>query len=177
MRLLSKMRRPALAAALTGFALRLCFVRFFPTTAGDSPAYLELARNLLGLHSFGFLHDGRFLPTDARPPGYPLFIAAVYALSGRSDTTLLVAQAILDVAGCFLIAALAARLAPEPSRRRVWLAAMWLAALCPFLANYTAVPLTEVLAVFLTSATLLLLVRAWQREELAGIACDRIGWL
>jgi len=166
------MRRHSVAAALTGFALRLCFVRFFPTTGGDTAAYLELARNLLDKHVYALLRDGLLVPIDARPPGYPLFVAAVYSLSGRSDTALLVAQAILDVAGCFLIAALAARLAPEPDRRRVWLAALWLAALCPFVANYAAVPLTEVLAVFLASATLLLLVRAWQREELAGVGCD-----
>src|SRR5208282_981459 len=179
MRLSIQMRRPVVAAALTGFALRLGFVRFFPTTGGDTAVYLELARNLLDLHTYGLLRDGRLVPTDARPPGYPLFVAAVDLLAGRSTTALLVAQAILDVAGCFLIAALAARLAPEPDRPRVRLAALWLAALCPFTANYTAVPLTEVLAVFLTSATLLLLVRAWQREESAGVACDPAGghWL
>ncbi|HKM91821.1 MAG TPA: hypothetical protein VJX29_14530, partial [Candidatus Acidoferrales bacterium] len=66
------MRRPVVAAALTGFALRLGFVRFFPTTGGDTAAYLELARNLLDLHTYGLLRDGRLVPTDARPPGYPL---------------------------------------------------------------------------------------------------------
>ena len=33
--------------------------------------------------------------------------------------------------------------------------AMWLAALCPFTANYVAVPLTEVFAIFFTTAALL----------------------
>lgn len=171
------MRRHAIAAALTGFALRLGFVRFFPATAGDSPVYLELARNLLDGHVYGLMRNGRMVPTDARPPGYPLFVAAVESLAGRSDTALFLAQALLDVASCFLIASLAARLAPEPARRRVWQAALWLAALCPFVANYTAVALTEVLAVSLTAATLFLLVRAWQREELVQVKCDRAGWL
>jgi hypothetical protein len=39
--------------------------------------------------------------------------------------------------------------------RRVWAAALWLAALCPFTANYTAVTLTEVFAIFFTAAALL----------------------
>jgi len=177
MKLCHDSRRHAIAAALTGFALRLAFVRFFPTTAGDSPVYLELAHNLLGLHTYGIWSDGRLLATDARPPGYPLFIAAVELLAGRSDTALFVAQAILDLATCFLIAALAARLAPQASRSRVWLAGLWLAALCPFVANYTAVPLTEVLAGSLSAASLLLLVRAWQREESSPGLCDRGGWL
>jgi hypothetical protein len=170
------MQRAGLAAALMGFALRLGFVRFFPTTGGDTAAYLELARNLLDAHTYGLLSYGHLLPTDARAPGYPLFVAAVYLFAGRSDTALLLAQVFLDVAGCLLIAALAARLAPEASRERVRLAALWLAVLCPFVANYAAVPLTEVLAVFLTTATLLLLVRPWQREESTG-EWDRAGWL
>jgi hypothetical protein len=171
------MRIHAAAAALAGLALRLGFVTWFPTTAGDTAAYLGLARNLLDAHTYGLEVAGRLVPVDIRPPGYPLFVAAVYAIFGRSDTALLVAQAVLDLAGCFLIAALAARLAPERSRRRVWLAGLWLAAMCPFVANYAAVPLTEVLAVFLSSATLLLIVRAWQREEIEGVSCDRSGWL
>ncbi len=171
------MRRHAVAAALAAFALRLGFVRFFATTAGDSPVYLELANNLLGLHTFGIWSDGRLIATDARPPGYPLFIAAIELLAGRSQTALFLAQAILDVASCFLVAALAARLAPQPARSRVWIAGLWLAALCPFVANYTAVPLTEVLAVSLSAATLLLLVRAWQREESAPGLFDARGWL
>ena len=165
MRLSTQMRRHAVAAALAGFAVRLGFVRFFPTTAGDSPIYLELARNLLDARVFGLLRDGHMVPTDARPPGYPLFIAAVDLLAGRSSSALFLAQAVLDLAACFLIAALAARLAPHPSRDRVWIAALWLAALCPFVANYAAVPLTEVLASFLSALTLLLLVRAWQQDE------------
>ena len=171
------MRRHAIAAALTGFALRLGFVQFFPTTGGDSAAYLELAHNLLGAHTFGLRTQGTLLATDARPPGYPLFIAAVELVAGPSATALFVAQAILDVASCFLIAALAARLAPPAARSRVWRAGLWLAALCPFVANYAAVPLTEVLAVSLTAATLLLLVRAWQQEGDVPGSMVRTGWL
>ena len=173
----TRMRQAAIAAALCGFALRLGFVRFFPTEGGDTRAYLELARNLLDMHSFGLWSDGRLLPTDARPPGYPLFVAGVYSVAGRSETAILIAQALLDVVTCFLIAALAARLSPEPARARVRMAALWLAVLCPFVANYAAVPLTEVLAVSLSAATLYLLVRAWQREQMPGVLCDRRGWL
>jgi hypothetical protein len=39
--------------------------------------------------------------------------------------------------------------------RRVFAAALWLSALCPFTANYTAIPLTEIFAVFFTAAALL----------------------
>jgi hypothetical protein len=57
-----------------------------------------------------------------------------------------------------LIALIAGRLAPEISRRRVMLAGLWLAALCPFTANYTAVVLTETLTIFLTALAILVLL-------------------
>ena len=60
------------------------------------------------------------------------------------------------------MALIAARLAPQISRRRVALAALWLAALCPFTANYTAVVLTETLVVFLTALALLVLLEAYR---------------
>jgi hypothetical protein len=43
-------------------------------------------------------------------------------------------------------------------RRRVFLAGLWLAAVCPFTANYAVAPLTEVFATFFTTAALIPLV-------------------
>ena len=70
----------------------------------------------------------------------------------------MLAQVVVDLATCFLIAFTAARLAPEPLRRRVALAGLWLAALCPFTANYSAVVLTETLVIFLTALAILILL-------------------
>ena len=67
---------------------------------------------------------------------------------------ILLSQAVLDVFTCILTAALAAWLAPASSRRRVWIIALWLAATCPFLANYSAAVLTEVVVTFLATAAL-----------------------
>jgi 4-amino-4-deoxy-L-arabinose transferase-like glycosyltransferase len=93
-----------------------------------------------------------------RVPGYPAFIAAVFAFAGNSPRAVMLAQAVLDLATCFLIALIASRLAPEAARRRVALAGLWLAALCPFTANYTAVVLTETLTIFLTTLAILILL-------------------
>jgi len=75
-------------------------------------------------------------------------------LFGRSIRAIRLSQAVLDVITCFLTAALAAALAPAGSRRRIWIIALWLAATCPFVANYSAVVLTEVLVTFLATAAL-----------------------
>src|ERR1700683_2274206 len=61
------------------------------------------------------------------------------------------AQALLDLATCVVVALLAARLAPVSRRAMVGTAALWMAALCPFTADYTAVVLTEALATFFTA--------------------------
>ncbi len=141
-------------AALAGLALRLFFVFRFPVSAGDSELYSQLARNLLDHHVYGMWLNGQLIPTDLRMPGYPAFLAGVTILFRRSVWAISLSQALLDLATCFLTAALAAALAPIGARRRVWLAGLWLAAICPFVANYSAVILTEVLVSFLATAAL-----------------------
>jgi hypothetical protein len=156
----ARMRTNAALAVLTGLGLRLFFVLKFPATdSGDSPFYIELAWNWLKNGVYGFSVNGRLTPVDMRVPGYPAFLAAIFAFAGKSPRAAMVAQAVVDVAGCFVIALIAARLAPESSRRRVTLAALWLAALCPFTANYSAVVLTEVLVTFLTGVAILVLLQ------------------
>ena len=131
-------------AALSGLALRLYLVLKFPVTdTGDAPFYIELAWNWLKNGVYGFPVYGQLTPVDMRVPGYPAFLAAVFAFTGQSTRAAMVAQIFVDLATCFVIALIAARLAPAASRRRVALAGLWLAALCPFTANYTAVALTE----------------------------------
>lgn len=154
-----KMRASVVTAALSGLALRAFFVLRIPATdSGDGPFYIALAWNWLKNGVYGFPVNGRLVPLDMRAPGYPAFLAAIFAVAGRSERAVMLAQIGVDTATCLLVAAMAARLAPPASRRRVALAALWLAALCPFTANYAAVTLTETLATFLTGlATLLLL--------------------
>ena len=142
-------------AVLVALGLRLLFVLRFPASADDSVIYLQLARTWADHHVYGLLSlNGQILPTDLRTPGYPAFLAGVATLFGRSIRAILLSQAFLDVLTCILTAALAASLAPAGSRRRVWIIALWLAATCPFLANYTAVVLTETLVTFLATAAL-----------------------
>jgi hypothetical protein len=116
--------------------------------------YIQFARTWADHHVYGFWLNGHLVPADLRTPGYPAFLAGVAMLFGRSIRAILLSQAVLDVLTCFLTAALAAALAPAGARRRVWIIALWLAATCPFVANYSAVVLTEVLVTFLATAAL-----------------------
>ena len=144
----------AFLAALAALGLRLLFVLRFPGSADDSELYIQFARTWADHHMYGLLLNGQFVPTDLRVPGYPAFLAGVAMLFGRSVRAILLSQAVLDTATCFLTAALATALAPASARRRVRIVALWLAATCPFLANYSAVVLTEVLVTFFATAAL-----------------------
>jgi hypothetical protein len=162
-------------ALLAGLALRLFFIWRFPFYSGDTAYYEELARNWLYHGIYSFYSHGQLLPSDARGPGYPAFLAAIYFLAGTGRLAVMLAQAIVDLATCVLAAGMAARLAgsaSESERGRVATAALWLTALCPFTANYVAVPLTEVLAIFFITLALLIFF-APAGMEVDGIASNR----
>jgi hypothetical protein len=148
-----------LVAALTvGLALRLFFVTHFSPYSSDTKFYQDLARNWLDHGVYGLFVRGQLFPVDMRMPGYPAFLSATYAVFGHAGKAVFVVQAFIDLMTCVLIAAIAAHLSPASSRTVVATAALWMAALCPFTANYTAVVLTEVLATFLTALGLFVFV-------------------
>jgi 4-amino-4-deoxy-L-arabinose transferase-like glycosyltransferase len=151
-------------AIIAALALRLVFVHWFPVTTDDSAIYLQLANNWIDHHFYGLSQNGRLVPTDLRAPGYPAFLAGVTLLFRRSMRGILLSQAALDVFTSILTAALAVWLAPAGSRRRVWIIALWLAATCPFVANYSAVVLTEILVTFLATAALCCFVLGLRHE-------------
>lgn len=146
------------AALLAGLALRLFFVAHFSPGSGDSHFYEELARNWLNHGVYGLFIQGQLIPVDMRMPGYPAFLAVIYAALGQAGKAVLIVQAIIDLMTCVLAALIAARLSPASRRMAVTTAALWMAALCPFTANYSAVVLTEVLATFLTTLALFVFV-------------------
>jgi 4-amino-4-deoxy-L-arabinose transferase-like glycosyltransferase len=78
-------------------------------------------------------------------------------------------QCVIDLGTCLVIAALAGRLFGG----RAAMAALWLSALCPFTAIYTAAPLTEVLTLFCIALTFYALER-WRG---AGMGFNRWLWV
>ncbi|MGH9701800.1 MAG: hypothetical protein ACRD4K_00370, partial [Candidatus Acidiferrales bacterium] len=155
----SKMRLNLLGAVFAGLVLRLYFVLKFPfDDSGDSPLYKQFAADWLYHGVFGLWVNGRLVPTNIRVPGYPAFLAAFYAVFGHMALKpVLLGQVAIDLATCYLAATLAASIAPPETQSRAKIAGIWLAALCPFVANYTAATLTEVLATFLTMLALVAL--------------------
>jgi hypothetical protein len=173
------------AALIAGLCLRLFFVLKYPANSGDTVLYEQIAANWLKHHIYAMDVRGQVTPVDLRMPGYPAFLAVIYALTGRSAEfarlCVMLAQIAVDLITCLVIASLAALLlliADERTRpQRVFLAALWLAALCPFTANYTAVPLTEVFAIFFTAASLLPLCTLVVRAQNMGWRLSQRHWI
>src|SRR5437899_11484239 len=99
-----------LPALLAGLLLRLFLIWRFPFYSGDTPYYEELARNWLYHGVYGFYSHGQLVASDARAPGYPAFLAAIYFLAGPGRSAVMLAQAFLDLGTCVLAAGIPSRL-------------------------------------------------------------------
>lgn len=146
---------------LLAFLVRVFFVSVFPHYAadGDGPIYETMARNLIHASTFSASREYPLVPSDIRTPGYPIFLGFVYLLLGDDKTTVRLIQALLDTWTCLLVFLLAIQLAPRDRALRTARLALLLAAVCPFTAQYTATVLSETLAIFLSTATVLWVVR------------------
>ena len=156
------------AALAVGLALRLWFVRFYANVSEDTLLYGDIAQNLLKHGVYGISNgEGVVRPTLIRLPGYPLFLAALFAVFGVAKYgAVILVQVALDLWTCLLLGGVARRMFGE----RAGLAAVWLGAVCPFMANYAAAPLTETPTLFCMALVFYGLVR-WS----SGI--DRWVWV
>ena len=162
MRRLASNKATVAAALVAGFMLRALFVWRHPLFTGDALVYGELAHHMLKEHVYGLVDAGVLRPTLIRLPGYPLFLAGCFKIFGDANyLAVLWVQVVVDLATCVLLAATAARIAG----RRVGMWVLWLAVLCPFTANYSAVVVAECLSMFCVALTFLALERwvtAWR---------------
>ena len=144
-----------LGTTLAALALRLFFAVYFPAVTDDSRIYADLATNWLQHGIYGQTQasppEKPILPTDARLPGYPAFLAGIFWLFGAGNfKAVLLAQILVDLATCLIAADLARRAVSDRAARIAFV----LAALCPFLANYAAAELTETVEIFFTALAL-----------------------
>src|SRR5713101_4191271 len=120
----------------------------------DGKVYAQIARNIVEQHSYSDAKEPPYDPTLTRLPGYPLFLAATYKVFGHGNNgAVRIVQALIDTATCGLIALLAFYWEPDEDRKRsAAIAALALAAVCPFTAIYSATVLTEVPTMLLAVA-------------------------
>lgn len=140
---------------VAAFSFRATVARVLATDEpDDGKVYSQIARNLLEQHTYSAEIEPPYVPSLIRLPGYPLLIAGVYTVFGHGDNMgVRIVQALLDTATCALIALIAFLWEPdEKLKRRSSIAALALAAACPFTTIYVATILTETPTMFLAVA-------------------------
>jgi hypothetical protein len=168
---------PVLVAFAAGAALRLWFIQHHPPIQGDSLFYGDIAKNWLAHGVYGRTIQGNYgpmvEPTLARLPGYPAFVALCFAIFGLDHYgAILYMQGALDLLTCLLIARFVLRVCGRPAA----MIALLLAALCPFTANYVAVPLTETTSVFCVALGFYSLAEFLARRQTLWLVPMTFAW-
>jgi 4-amino-4-deoxy-L-arabinose transferase-like glycosyltransferase len=171
--LLRRNPRFFLLASAAALVLRLIFILRFPGVVSDSFVYGDIAKNWLQHGIYGLSGTDEISPTYIRLPGYPAFLAFIFAIFGMEHyRAVLFTQMFLDLGTCLICADLARRLMGDRAAKSAFL----LAALCPFLADYSAAALTETLEIFFTALALDFAIAALQDKCIrawagCGLAC------
>lgn len=159
-------RRPILVAAIAtllilGLGYRFGYLLPHARVFGDGFwRYDPLARNLLAGHGFSTSVTPPYAPDIFDVPGYPLFVAAIYAISHASSHALAIAQFFVE----FLILGLVYRALQLTglSTRGAWTAVL-LGWLLPNIATWCRETYADVLASLVVTVLLFLLIRTWTR--------------
>lgn len=158
--------RVMLCIAALAFVIRLALVfhvqpypeRFMTS---DAIGYNQLAINLIRGNGFSMQDSPPYEPDNFRTPGYPLFVALMYLLSGCSPASVLIAQAVLSTATCLLTYKLGQTLMND----QVGLWAAGLMAVSAISITYAALLWSDTLYSFLLTLSILLLAKAYRTQS------------
>jgi hypothetical protein len=162
------------ALLLVAATFRIVVAHRWPNDApDDGRMYAQIARNVLEQHVYSHETEPPYDPSFIRLPGYPLFLASIYSVFGHANNgAVRFVQALIDTATCGVVALLAFFWQPDEKRKRASaIAALALAAVCPFTTIYAATILTEVPTTFLVMSMCLAATFAFRRtaaDETAG---------
>ena len=138
-------------ALAVGLLLRLWFLQHPMPSDDDTVSTRTWRRISFIMESTELQTTDPSIRTLIRLPGYPLFLGLIFSLFGAGNfKAVLLAQIGFDLLGCWLIASFVR----EQVSERAGTVAIFLAALCPFTAAYSAIALTECLSVFAVSLAL-----------------------
>lgn len=173
---LSSCQTPVLIILLLALGLRVALAVSFPISAVDETRYTVSAVNVLAGHGFSAAVGEPYLPTEHTVPLYPLFIAAVYAIFGEHTLAVRIAQSLIDLITCLLVAFLSFNLAPPSLKKPAAIFSLVIyGCLSWFTMNWTRYVLTETLALFFTTLAVALGMVALKRGRwwwlVAGATC------
>jgi hypothetical protein len=175
--MLGRRKKVWLLLLLVALSFRLFIALRFPNdTPDDGRVYAQIARNVLEQHVYSHEEQPPYTPSLIRLPGYPLFLAAIYSITGHGNNTAVrIVEAFIDTGTCLLIALVAFAWTSDPQRKtKAALSAFALAAVCPFTTIYVATILTEVPTSFLAVGLSLLTTLALQSKSESK---SRLYWI
>jgi len=166
-----------LAIFAIALLLRMIFLasrwEMLPDWNVDALGYQQLAVNLLMHHVFSMSAQPPYQPDVIRTPGYPFFLAAIYAIGGIAPRWVLVVQAILDSMTALLV--MGVSLALSRSKNKALVAGL-LYAFSPVAWRYSAELYVEIVLAFLITLTFYVALRTlaskgrgWVNAVLLGI--------
>jgi Dolichyl-phosphate-mannose-protein mannosyltransferase len=161
-------------------AFRISVAHWLPNDApDDGRVYAQISRNMLERQVYSHDSEAPFAPSLIRLPGYPLFLAAIYSVFGHvNNGAVRIVQALIDTATCALIALLAFYWQPDEKKKLASaLAALALAAICPFTTIYAATILTEVPTNFLIMAMMVATTIAFRKSDEALVKRALLWWV
>jgi len=156
------------ALLIVAGGIRVGVAHYLPNDGpGDGRVYAQIARNVLEQHVYSHADEPPYEPSLIRLPGYPLFLASIYAVFGHTNNgAVRIVQALVDMATCALVALLAFYWQPDAKRKfATAVAALVLAGVCPFTMIYAATILTEVPTTFLAVAMAVAATIAFQKGD------------
>jgi 4-amino-4-deoxy-L-arabinose transferase-like glycosyltransferase len=157
-------------------AIRLSVAASDIPLLGDAKTrYDPIAKSLLAGHGFSRDNAPPYRADNFDQPGYPLLIATVYAISNRSTRAVVLFQLLLELLILLPVIWIARELKLS---RKAQILAVAIGLICPFLAKYAGLLLSEVLAtlvIMFGCYTFMRSVRESQRNNLkwwalAGLA-------
>jgi hypothetical protein len=144
-------RKWVIALVAAGVLLRIIAIfSDLQVSGGDTNRFLYQARNLVAGNGFleyaaTNIEDGVLQGSIRTPPGYPVFIASVFAFFGDRIILVIGIQVFLSVASCYL---LYATLAPHNSALALF--GLGILSLTPVVAAYSVKLLSEAFGLFLS---------------------------
>ena len=173
---LSCHRIAILVILLLALTFRVVLAVRYSLPAGDEGRYTTPAINMLASRGFSSDRHPPYAPSEHAVPLYPLFVAAVYKLFGKNNLAVRLAQSLLDLLTCLLLAFVSFNLAPALLRRSAAILSLaTYGCLSWFTLQWTRYVLTETLALFLTVLAVAVTIVALRKGRwlwlVAGATC------
>lgn len=149
---LSEYRIQVLIILIIALVVHVAFTNYHPPMTGDAGTrYLPTAYNLLAGNGFTIDSQEPYRPSEACVPLYPLFIAALYAIFGPHQSSIVFAQIFLDLVNCLLVAFVSFSVAPKKLKTEAALFSLMIYGIFSwFTMLWSIMILTETLTIFFT---------------------------